>query len=219
MDVLCVTTTPSAWHGTAHLAGNSPYIRTGLGLHPQLAHLRKTELNLFDALLDSTPFVGEVGLDGSSGFRPHWRDQALVFDHILAQCVSVGGKILSVHSRGASTEVLDRIEHFHAAGTFILHWFSGSLRDLARAIKMGCWFSVGPAMLLGAKGRKLVAEMPRERVLTESDGPFAQVNGQCVKPWQLQPAICELGLVWSITESDVDRQIQSNLDTLLDGMQ
>ena len=40
--VLSVTTTPSAWHGTSSLAEG--HIWTALGLHPQLAHQRKAEL-------------------------------------------------------------------------------------------------------------------------------------------------------------------------------
>jgi TatD DNase family protein len=76
--VLSVTTTPSAWTGTNALAAGAPRIRTGLGLHPQLAHQRKGELPLFDELLPSTRYVGEVGLDGGSEFRQHWSDQLTV---------------------------------------------------------------------------------------------------------------------------------------------
>ena len=35
--VLSVTTTPSAWAGTAALTKGAPRIRTALGLHPQIA--------------------------------------------------------------------------------------------------------------------------------------------------------------------------------------
>ena len=54
--------------------------------------------------------------------------------------------------------------------------FPALSRELSRAVDMGCWFSVGPAMLHGEKGRQLVLKMPRDRVLTESDGPFAQIG-------------------------------------------
>lgn len=215
LDVLSVTTTPSAWNGTYGLAADSPLIRTGLGLHPQLAHIRKGELGLFDRLLAQTAFVGEVGLDGSPEFHPHWNDQTLVFEHILAACAAAGGKTLSVHSKGASGEVLDRIERFRSAGIFILHWFSGSLRDLHRAISLGCWFSVGPAMLMGARGRRLVADMPHDRVLTESDGPFAQLNGEPIKPWQLERATHAVSEAWSLSDADVSLQIQRNLSMLI----
>src|ERR1035437_1612235 len=73
--VLSVTTTPSAWKGTSALAGSHPRIKTALGLHPQLAHQRKSELALFEQLLPRTPYVGEVGLDGSPECKPYWADQ------------------------------------------------------------------------------------------------------------------------------------------------
>src|SRR5579862_7818767 len=80
--VLSVTTTPSAWQGTSALSASMPRIRTALGLHPQIAHERQSELSLFDALLADARYVGEIGLDGAPDFRPHWQIQIMVFDHI-----------------------------------------------------------------------------------------------------------------------------------------
>jgi len=84
--VLSVTTTPRAWHGTSALSSGCSRIKTALGLHPQLAKQRKSELALFDRLLSETRYVGEVGLDGTPEYRPFWPDQLEVFEHILASC-------------------------------------------------------------------------------------------------------------------------------------
>lgn len=213
--VLSVTTTPTAWKATSVLAGHAPRIRTALGLHPQLAHERSGELPLFDELLPLINYVGEIGLDGAPEFRPHWHAQIAVFEHILATCSAAGGRIMSLHSRRASSAVLDRVRACSNAGTFVLHWFSGSARDLDRAIKLGCWFSVGPAMLKGESGRALVARMPRERVLTETDGPFAQLDGAAVLPWQADLAINELSVLWSLSRETVDQLLLANLRRLL----
>ena len=213
--VLSVTTTPMAWKGTLALTEKAPHIPTGLGLHPQLAHERQEELKLFDNILPETHYVGEIGLDGAAEFRAHWQSQVIVFEHILAKCCSAGGRIMSLHSRRASGAVLDRIETFSEAGSPILHWFSGSLHDLDRAVKLGCWFSIGPAMLVSEKGRRLAARMPCERVLTESDGPFAQLNGKPVMPWQVENALGALGQIWSLPIEDVNQRIHSNLQDLL----
>jgi TatD DNase family protein len=213
--VLSVTTTPSAWTGTSALAGDSQRIRTALGLHPQLAHERKSELALFDALLPKTDYVGEIGLDGSPEYRPHWNDQVAVLEHILRRCTHEGGRIMSLHSRRASGAVLDRVEKFKDAGAFVLHWFSGSYSDLERAVRLGCWFSVGPAMLAGERGRALVARMPRDRVLTESDGPFAQLNGTAVMPWQVEEAVIALCTTWNVPLDEGSSVIRDNLRALL----
>lgn len=212
--VLSVTTTPSAWHGTLALASDATRIRTALGLHPQIAHLRKNELPLFEELLPYTRYVGEIGLDGSSEFKLHWNDQQMVFERILKLCELAGGRILSIHSRCAATAVLDALEEHPHAGTPILHWFSGNKRELVRAVRIGCWFSVGPGMLAGNKGRELAALMPKERVLTETDGPFVKINAVPASPWDTENAAAALASIWSITPDEAREQLISNLRML-----
>ena len=215
MYVLSVTTTPSAWKGTSALVQPGSRVRTALGLHPQLAHLRSGELALFDELLSEALYVGEIGLDGAPEFKRHWQVQLAVFDHILGACQSAGGRIMSIHSRRSTAAVLDRLEAFRGAGTPILHWFSGSRRELARATALGCWFSVGPAMLVAEKARNLLRDMPKERVLTETDGPFAQINGETAKPWDVLRATERLADVWDMSLLDTDQLLHTNLRRLV----
>ncbi|HEX7851059.1 MAG TPA: Qat anti-phage system TatD family nuclease QatD [Sphingomonas sp.] len=209
--LLSVTTTPSAWRGTSALAEGAPRIRTALGLHPQIAHERKHELVLFEQLIGETQYVGEIGLDGGSEYKAHWQDQLTVFERALAICRAAGGRVISLHSRRAGTQVLDAIEEHRGAGTPILHWFSGTARELDRAIDLGCWFSVGPAMLRGEKGRLLATRMPRDRILTESDGPFAQFDGRAVWPWEASHATSGLASLWDQDERQVEQQLLANL--------
>ncbi|MEI8571226.1 TatD family deoxyribonuclease [Methylomonas sp. LW13] len=212
--VLSVTTTPSAWTGTLSLATGAPRIRTALGLHPQLAHKRKQELPLFEQLIEQTRYVGEIGLDGTPEFKRYWEDQMLVFTRALDICCSAGGRVLSIHSRRAATAVLDEIEKRSPIGTPILHWFSGNKSELDRASALGCWFSVGPGMLRGSKGQDLVRRMPRDRILTESDGPFVQVDGRSAWPWEAANVISQLGNIWDQSVSDVEQQLALNLRSL-----
>ena len=213
--VLSVTTTPSAWRGTAALADGAQRIRTALGMHPQLAHERAAEVPLFDELLAQTRYVGEIGLDGGPEFTAHWSTQLAVFTHVLDACARAGGRIMSIHSRRAATAVLDLLESHTGAGIPVLHWFSGNRRDLERAISVGCWFSVGPAMLRSGRGRELAALMPRDRILTESDGPFAQIDGAALMPWQVRDALLVLADLWRTSAADVENAIQDNLKALL----
>ena len=212
--VLSVTTTPAAWRGTSALASGAPRIRTALGLHPQIAHERAGELPLFSRLLPDVRYVGEIGLDGAPAFRRHWHDQRRVFRRILELSADAGGRIMTIHSRRAATPVMDDLSAHPGAGTPILHWFSGTQKELTRAVELGCWFSVGPAMLSGDKGRRLVMKMPRERLLTESDGPFAQLDGRCAWPGDVRTAIEILAGLWSEPVEVVNRQLLSNLKRL-----
>jgi TatD DNase family protein len=215
--VLSVTTTPSAWDGTAALTEGAPRIRTALGLHPQIAHERKGELPLFERLLPEVRYVGEVGLDGGPEYRRYWPDQEHVFTRVLDLCARAGGRIMTIHSRRAATQVLDALARQPGAGTAILHWFSGTQKELARAVDLGCWFSVGPAMLAGEKGRALAAKMPRDRVLTESDGPFAQVDGRAAWPWDADKAVEMIAPIWSEPTDAVRHRLVSNLRRLTGG--
>ena len=213
--VLSVTTTPKAWRGTAKLAQGHSRIKTALGLHPHLAGDRKSELKLFDELLPETRYVGEVGLDGGKEYALTWRDQIGVFDHVLASCTQAGGRILTLHSRNAATAVLDALEHHPGYGVAVLHWFSGTARELQRAVDMGCWFSVGYAMLKGKKGRDLTARMPMHRVLTETDGPIATVRNHPLQPAECAAALEVLAELWMVDSRQASERVVESFRRLV----
>jgi len=216
MYVLSVTTTPSAWKITSALAAGSERIRTAVGLHPQLAQQRRGELARFDELIHETRYVGEVGLDGTLECRPFWEDQVAVFQHVLRSCSRVGGRILTIHSRRAEKDVLALLEQHQSAGTPILHWFSGSVGALEQAIRLDCWYSVGPAMLRGQKGRDLVQRMPVDRVLTETDGPFPMREDRSIQPWDVEEAVRQLSELWRCSIEEVEERLSANLRLLVD---
>lgn len=212
--VLSVTTTPKAWSKTNLLSKGKPRIRTALGLHPQIAHERLNELGLFDRLINETKYVGEVGLDGTSEYKFHLPAQLQAFKHILRTSTHAGGKILSVHSRKAENEVLDTLGLFPDAGITVLHWFSGPQKQLKRAIDMGCWFSVGPAMIRSMNGKSLVQIMPKDRILLESDGPFVNISNRPALPTDMELVARELGLLWSLSVNEVKQIIMNNFNTI-----
>lgn len=212
--LLSVTTTPSAWPKSRTLSADGDRIRVALGLHPQLAHERKSELGLFDELITQTKYVGEVGLDGGPELRAFQCDQAQVFDHVLASCKKAGGRILSIHSRRATAQVIDRLCAHPDAGIPILHWFSGSAVELDQAIAHNCWFSVGAVMMNTRKGQSLVSRMPPDRVLTETDGPFAQLAGVPLMPWDVHEAETRLFNLWNMNQEEGHALLRDNLRRL-----
>lgn len=214
IHVLSVTTTPKAWRKTSALAKGKRHIRTALGLHPQLAHERSNELPLFETLLDETRYIGEIGLDGSPGYGQHADIQMRVFERVLAMSKERGGKIFTIHSRGAASAVIATLRKHQCAPSAVLHWFSGTHRELAEAVALGCWFSVGPAMLRSEKGRRLVERMPRDRVLTETDGPFAQDKDRPLEPTDVVLALRQLAAIWATDQPEADRLLRDNLKAL-----
>ena len=212
--VLSVTTTPRAWVRTAQLAKGHKRIRTALGLHPQLAHERYGELSLFEELLPRVRYVGEIGLDGGPEYAAYADVQRRVFNTTLELSANSGGRILSIHSRRAVDEILDQLALHPDVGVPILHWFSGSARQLRRANERGCWFSVGPAMLRGEKGRALAAAMPSDRVLTETDGPFATIAKKRLRPVDAWLAAEQLATIWNVPLEEAQARLLRNLANL-----
>jgi TatD DNase family protein len=175
---------------------------------------RHSELPILLDLLSRARYVGEVGIDGGPNLKQHIPLQDKVFRTTLAECARLGGRVISIHSRGAATQVLDAIEAHRGIGIPVLHWFSGSQRELTRAIQLGCWFSVGPGMLKSQKGSQLAQQMPRDRVLTETDAPFVQHRGEPLMPWDAEQALSTLGSCWDETTEAVRSQIMKNFRSL-----
>lgn len=214
--VLSVTTTPSAWEKTHQLANGNKRIKTALGLHPQLADQRKAELIIFDKLFDHTRYIGEIGLDGSKGNKSFWESQMKVFNHILNRCnSSEERKILSIHSKNAAKEVIDTLALYPKAGKVILHWFSGGIIELERAIKSDFWFSINPLMFKSKNGLKIISSIPKEKVLLESDGPFTQINGNSLYPWDTMNCIPKMASIWNYSLREVENQIFKNFQEIL----
>ena len=213
--VLAVTTTPSAWTKSNELGKGSERIKTALGLHPQLAYEREKELPLFDKLIRNVKYVGEIGLDGSPELKETWDSQLRVFNHILNSCQNEGGKIMSIHSRRAVKTVLDFLEKYPKAGVPILHWYSGSIKDLMRAANLGCWFSVNPSMFKSKNGLNIIHNIPPDRLITETDSPFTGENGNPYMPWDVQIAISFLSEMWDMSVSEVEKFIWNNCNILL----
>jgi TatD DNase family protein len=65
------------------------------------------------------------------------------------------------------------------------------------------------------RGRALVAELPMDRLLTETDGPFTQVDGRPTEPSDAAEAINAIARVRNLATDAIDKAIRTNLQTLL----
>lgn len=59
--------------------------------------------------------------------------------------------------------------------------------------------------------------MPRERVLTESDGPLAQLKGRSIFSWEVDVAVDALAECWESDPGSVGQSLGENLAILLAG--
>lgn len=90
--------------------------------------------------------------------------------------------------------------------------------ELKAAAAQGCWFSIGPAAFNSAAGKALAKKLPKEKVVPESDGPFAQIDDQPVMQWDFEITASLLRKAWAMPLIDVRYQLFSNAQVLLDQM-
>lgn len=208
--VWIVTTSPRAYAATSKVLATTQKCFITPGLHPEIADKKYSELEMLLSQMEDCTGIGEIGLDGSSRHRPYFELQKNIFKAIVEKCVGLGGRVLSIHSRAAAKEVLDILDVNPGFGTAVLHWFTDSPSVLRRAADAGCWFSVGPTMMESANGRKLAALMPRDRVVPESDGPFATMHGMHVMPWEANNVAIKLAEIWDIPQDEALFLLKSN---------
>lgn len=210
-----VTTSPKAFSATSRALEPMATVLITPGLHPEIAHERAEELNLLLEQIAGAKAVGEVGLDGSPRFKANYAVQRRVFGAVIARCAELGGRTLSVHSRRAVRDVLAEFDRHPNFGTAVMHWFSGTPAELKAAAAHGCWFSIGPAMFDSANGRALAAAMPRDRVVPESDGPFAKVAGKAIMPWSALQTAQGLAPLWGESPEETAEALARNGRALL----
>lgn len=155
-----------------HVSGRTDAVTVwGLGCHPGvMAAEDGFSQARFVKLLVGSPYVSEVGLDGNSEVALELQSE--VFRSILAE-VGKRPRLLSVHSRRASTLALDLIESSGVERP-ILHWWLGAESETRRALGLGCMFSVNRSMdILKLRA----AGVPLDRLLPETDHPSGNRRG------------------------------------------
>lgn len=192
---VAVTNAPFVFRHTAKFADGSKYIRAAVGLHPELVATHSDQVDKLLPFLKETRYVGEIGLDYVTSDEGLRRKQRKVLETIVGWCADQKNKILTLHSRRAASDVINIVGNNYP-GKVILHWFSGSSKEMELATSYGMYFSVNSAMMTSGKGSSLVSKMPVERMLTESDGPFVNVDGKNSQPLIIRRAIEGLALVW-----------------------
>jgi len=201
----------SGWDKVRAVA-EAPDIWCTVGTHPHEAK-ENPDLSAADLIaLARDPRVvgiGETGLDFHYDLSP--RDiQARVFRaHVMAARET--GLPLVVHTREADHEMAAILEEEYAIGPFrmLMHCYTSGAELARRAAALGAWFSVsGIATFKAAQDvRDVIAEMPAERIIVETDCPYlAPVpwRGRRNEPAYLPAVLARLAEVrgWTLAEAE-----------------
>lgn len=203
---IAVTNSPQVYFYTEEITKNCKYIRPALGLHPELVNERYREIDRFISLINKTKYIGEVGLDNYNKSTSDYKRQVLIFEKVITACAAFENKILTVHSRKAESDILEIIgDNF--PGKIILHWYSGSLRNLDKAISRGYYFSINYPMTKSKNGQKIIDRIPINQILMESDGPFTSIGSVKFNPLMVGNILDRICYLKKNYDKDETRQI------------
>lgn len=226
VSAFSATVTPEGYERAVQELAACGNVRVALGLHPWWVAEGESDganraLERFEHLVGLTRFVGEIGLDFGARHVASREAQERAFDRVVSACANLGGKVLTLHAVRAAGAVLDALERHRATedSACVFHWFSGSSDDLQRAIRLGCFFSVGPRMLATKRGRAYAQAVPRERLLLETDEPSAPGASLEAGAWRglLERALVDLADLRDESAADLGMRIAATSALLLKG--
>lgn len=147
-----------------------------VGIHPHDAdRAGKRDLDELRRLSRDDKVVawGEIGLDFAKGYSSR-QAQERIFRAQLRIAAEEGLPVI-IHARDAHEEVLSiLVEEGFPAGKVVFHCFAGDVEMAGRVVEQGFLISVtGIVTFPKAEAlRRMVASVPLERLLLETDCPF-----------------------------------------------
>lgn len=214
--VFSMTNLPSHFEMGLPFFQSKKYVRMALGMHPLYATLHKNEFSKFEFYLSKTSYIGEIGLDFSKEGVETKKIQLVSFNRIL-KLVSDKKKILSLHSRKAEKEVFESLVQYKIQNA-IFHWYSGGLNLIKNISDAGYYFSINPAMIKSISGQKIISKIPKENVLTETDGPFINKDNEPLLPGEIEEVFEYLSKIWNVSIYEVQSIVNMNFKRLISNL-
>ncbi|MBI5697316.1 MAG: TatD family hydrolase [Thaumarchaeota archaeon] len=156
---------------TLEIAKKSNLVLPFIGIHPEKAtDDLESMISLIEKNAKNISGIGEIGLDKTyTSNDEQFARQKQVFVRLLEMAAKIN-KPVSVHSRSTLDDIFEIIPSYQISG-FLLHWFSGSKKQLNKAMDLGCFVSYGPVTVYSQDKQVLVSNTQRNRILVETDGP------------------------------------------------
>ncbi len=204
-----------SWTRIRELAEHCPEIHPAYGLHPMaLANHAPGHVDALSSWLDATRAVavGEIGLDFHVDGLDH-DQQRLYFSRQLELARERRLPVI-VHARGALEETSLTLRRTGVMGG-VVHSFSGSEQQARRLWDMGFHLGIGGPVTYerAQRLRRIVASMPIEFLLLESDAPDqpdAAHRGERNEPARLTEVLRCVASLRGETEADVAHATSTN---------
>jgi TatD DNase family protein len=164
------------------LAQTYPPLFAALGLHPiVIEHHNDDALDRLQQVLEKRPqklvAVGEIGLDLYRD-DPQFDKQERVLDTQLQLAKRYELPVI-LHSRRTHDKLAMHLKHHALPRTGVVHGFAGSMQQAERFVQLGYKIGVGGTITYprASKTREVMARLPLESLLLETDAPDMPLNG------------------------------------------
>ncbi len=201
-----------------------------VGLHPSDTHDETIDISAYKILAESRVVVaiGECGLDYSRIEGNAEVEKSRQKDIFLQQLKLAGeiGKPAMIHCRASGKDSEQNTDAHEDAITLIvdvqkeypnlipiLHFFTGSHEIAQRYAELGGYFSFSGVVTFAPMYDKTVASVPLERILTETDAPYASpapYRGKRNEPSFVVHTLSHIADVRGIPESEMREQVLMN---------
>ena len=177
-----VSVDPTSYDRARELAEQCSLVIATFGIQPWEASSHRGRMQQILRCSTHSPMLGEIGLDRRFVTDPgSWVAQEEVFAALL-DVAARQRKVVNVHSTGAE-ERTSTMLHDSGADRVIMHWYVGAEPLMRTMLDRGYLFSFGAAVRHDAHVQRLVAVVPDDQLLLETDNPgaerwFTGVQGQ-----------------------------------------
>lgn len=179
-----------------------------VGVHPcYIKENYREELAAVKEALQKRPFaaIGEIGLDYYWDRKfDNYQMEAFVEQLLLARHFDLP---VVIHSRNAMDETIEVLQQYRPKGIF--HCFSGSLQNGRDIIDCGMLLGIGGVVTYKNAGLdKVVAELPLDKMVLETDAPYltpAPFRGKRNESSYLKYVVAKMAAIMNVTEEEIAR--------------
>jgi TatD DNase family protein len=212
------------------LANDHPNLKASVGVHPhEAAQVTRRVLDSLRELSEDREVVaiGEIGLDYYRDRSPH-DVQRRVLEQQLDLAAEMGKPVI-VHDREAHDDIMGMLRDWAEAVSTgkgilrrplgVVHCYSGDQAMAEELVELGFYVSIAGPITYSNAGqlRELVALLPVDRLLVETDSPFLAPHpyrGKRNEPAYVRLVASKIAEVKDVSLEEIARVTTDNARTL-----
>jgi TatD DNase family protein len=188
------------------------FVFTTVAIHPEyikeIEHLRVDDfLKRIEENKEKIVGIGETGLDFIIE-EPEWREKQ---KELFIKFIDLAKKLnlpLVIHARKAFAETIEILEKF-GAKKVLMHFFTAK-ELLPKIVKNGWLISVNTTLLESKNIKKIVRDLPMEKIMTETDSPWLGFEGKRNDPTSVRFVVEKIAEIKKMKFEDVNKITTQN---------